>query len=388
MLRKQARGFDRVAVDVAVALLLGMGFVVLEASSARSGIVPLLAGSACAATVAWRRRLPALAILTAAGCVGALVGSGGNTDLVPIVIMLDVYMLGRRSADLGWSPVEVLLLVLAVPALAFVPGNSRVVDFVSVWTFFVAMPFVVGRVIRCRDVATGELQAETVGLERGQRERARRAIGDERIRIARELHDVVAHSVSVMVIQAAAARRLAGLDREAAREALDSVAGCGRDALSEMRRMVGVLHRGDLELIGATTGPGLGQLQTLAQRARASGLPVDLRIEGEPRPLPTALDLVAFRVVQEALTNVIKHAGPARARVTVAYTAHALELEVVDTGRGPGSVRAAGSGAVGHGLVGMQERLAPYGGELRTGVCSDGGFQLRACVPLGEPVAA
>ena len=147
------------------------------------------------------------------------------------------------------------------------------------------------------------------------------------------------------------------------------------------------MHRGDLELIGATADPGLGQLQTLAQRAQASGLPVDLRIEGEPRPLPTALDLVAFRVVQEALTNVIKHAGPARARVTVAYTEQALELEVVDTGRGPGSMPAA-SGAAGHGLVGMQERLAQHGGELRTGGCLDGGFQLRARVPLREAVAA
>ncbi len=387
MLRKRARRFDLVAVDATVAVLLGVVFVVQEASVARPGVVSLLAGSACAATVAWRRRGPAVMTVTAAVCVGVLVWSGGSTDLVPTVLVLNVYMLGRRSAEQGWSPVEVLMLVLAVPALAFVPGNSRVADFVSVWAFFVAVPFVAGRVIGCRGLQTSELWAEVDRLEREQRELARRAISDERIRIARELHDVVAHSVSVMVIQTAAARRLAARDREAAREALESVAGCGRDALSEMRRMVGVLHRGDLELMGATAGPGLGQLQTLAQRARASGLPVDLRIEGQPRPLPTALELVAFRVVQEALTNVIKHAGPAQACVTVAYTEHALELEVVDTGRGPVSV-AAGSGAGGHGLVGMQERLAQHGGELRTGVCSDGGFQLRARVPLREAVAA
>jgi len=362
-------------------------FVVQEASIARPGVVPLLAGSACAATVAWRRRIPALMTLMAGLCVAVLVWSDGNTDLVPIVIMLDVYMLGRRSAERGWSPAEVLLLVLAVPALAFVPGDSRVVDFVSVWAFFVAVPFTAGRVIGRRGVETSELHANAVGLEREQRERARRAISDERVRIARELHDVVAHSVSVMVIQTAAARRLAGQDRDAAREALRSVAGCGRDALSEMRRMVGVLHRGDLDLIGDTGGPGLAQLHTLAERAQAAGLPVDLRIEGEPRPVPPALDLVVFRVVQEALTNVIKHAGPARARVTVAYTGHALELEVVDTGRGPGSVQVV-PGAVGHGLIGMQERLAQHGGELRTGVCRDGGFRVRARVPLREAVAA
>jgi signal transduction histidine kinase len=320
-------------------------------------------------------------------CIGALVWSDGNTDLVPIVIALDVYMLGRRSAGRGWATLEVLLLVLAVPALALVPGNSRVVDFFSVWAFFVALPFMAGRLITSRRVATWELRAVADRLEREQRERARRAISDERTRIARELHDVVAHSVSVMVIQTAAARRLADHDGEAAREALRSVASCGRDTLSEMRRMVGVLHRGDLDRTGATGDPGLAQLQKLVERTRASGLPVELRIEGEPRLLPTALDLVAFRVVQEALTNVIKHAGPARASVTVAYTERALRLEVVDTGRGPRSVQAV-AGTAGRGLVGMQERLAQHGGELRAGRCHDGGFQLRARVPLEEAVTA
>jgi signal transduction histidine kinase len=387
MLRTRARRVDLVAVDVTVAMLLGVIFVVQEASVAHPGVIPLLAGPASAATVAWRRRVPVVMTVTAAVCVGLLVWSGGNTDLVPIVIVLNVYMLGRRSAERGWAQVEALLLVLAVPALAFVPGNSRVVDFVSVWAFFVALPFASGRVIGSRGAATQELQADTDRLESAERERARRAISDERTRIARELHDVVAHSVSVMVIQTAAARRLAGQDRKAAREALRSVASCGRDALSEMRRMVGVLHRGDLDLTGAMGGPGLAQLHTLAERARASGLPVDVHIEGEPRPLSATLDLVAFRVVQEALTNVIKHAGPARASVRVAYTARALELEVVDTGRGPGTVEA-GPEAVGHGLVGMQERLAHYGGELRTGRCRGGGFQVRARVPLSEAVAA
>ena len=150
MLLARAHRFDLVAVDVTVALLLGVVFVVQEASVARPGVVSLLAGSACAATVAWRRRDPAVTTVTAAVCVGVLVWSGGSTDLVPIVLVLDVYVLGRRSAEHGWSPVEVLMLVLAIPALAFVPGNSRVVDFVAVWAFFVAVPFVAGRVIGCR----------------------------------------------------------------------------------------------------------------------------------------------------------------------------------------------------------------------------------------------
>jgi signal transduction histidine kinase len=387
MLRTRARRFDVVAVDVMVAALLGVIFVVQEASMARPGAISLLAAPASAATVAWRRRAPVEMTVTAGLCVGLLVWSGASTDLEPVVIMLNVYMLGRRSAQRGWAQVEVLLLVLAVPALAFVPGNSRVVDFVSVWAFFVAVPFASGRVITSRGAATQELQADADRLESEQRERARRAISDERIRIARELHDVVAHSVSVMVIQTAAARRLAAQDREAARDALRSVAGCGRDALSEMRRMVGVLHRGDLDLMGAEGGPGLAQLPTLAERARASGLPVDLRIEGKARPLSATLDLVAFRVVQEALTNVVKHAGPARAAVRVAYTARSLEIEVADTGRGPGTAHA-GPETVGHGLMGMQERLEQYGGELRTGRCPAGGFQVRACIPVTDEVVA
>jgi signal transduction histidine kinase len=387
MLRTRTRRLDLVAVDVTVAALLGVIFVVQEAAVARPGVIPLLAGPASAATVAWRRRVPVVTTVTAGVCVGLLVRSGGSTDLAPIVIVLNVYMLGRRSAERGRAEVEALLLVLAVPALALVPGNSRVVDFVSVWAFFVAVPFAAGRVIGSRAAATQKLQADTARLESEQRERARRAISDERMRIARELHDVVAHSVSVMVIQTAAARLLAGQDREAAREALRSVASCGSEAVSEMRRMVGVLHRGDLDLTGATGGPGLAQLHTLAERARASGLPVDVRIEGEPRALSATLDLVAFRVVQEALTNVIKHAGPASASVRVAYTARALEVEVIDTGRGPGSGHAERE-AVGHGLIGMRERLAQYDGELRTGRCRGGGFQVRARVPLSDAIAA
>ena len=207
-----------------------------------------------------------------------------------------------------------------------------------------------------------------------------RAITEERAQIARELHDVIAHSVSVMVIQTAAARRLARKDYDAAGEALDAVANCGREALSEMRRMVGVLHRGDLDLAGP---PGLLQLQLLADRARASGLLVEVCIDGDPCPLPPMIDLVAFRVVQEALTNVVKHAGDAHAQVKVAYTTRTLDIDVIDDGRGPGRPDPALEGT-GRGLIGMRERLARYGGELQTGRGRGGGFHVRARIPLSE----
>jgi len=379
----RARGLDPRAVDAVVALILGVIIVVQEAAMAHSGAIEVLASGGSAATVAWRRRAPVAATIAAAACIGLLARSGGAPNLELVVLVLNFYMLGRRSGERAWLSLEVLLVMVALPAVALVPGSSGVVDVVSTWVVFIVLPFVGGRVIGSRTAATQELQADAQRLESEQREHERRAIGEERVRIARELHDVIAHSVSVMVIQTAAARRLAGQDRDAAGEALDAVANCGREALSEMRRMVGVLHRGDLDLAGA---PGLTQLTLLADRARASGLPVEVRIEGDPRSLPRMIDLVAFRVVQEALTNVIKHAGDARARVRVAYTARTLEIDVIDNGCGPGRADPRVEGT-GHGLIGMQERLAVYGGELQAGRGRGGGFHVRARIPLTEAVS-
>jgi signal transduction histidine kinase len=280
-------------------------------------------------------------------------------------------------------------VLLALPAIAVAgdpntssPGGTLVLDVLFVWSFFFALPYGAGRAVRSRTTLNAALRANTERLEQQQRERARQAVVEERTRIARELHDVVAHSVSVMVIQTAAARAVAGRDRAAAVTALRSVESCGRDALVDMRRMVGVLHRSDIDLLSGTA-PGLSQLGTLADRARASGLPVQVTVEGEARSLPPALDLVSFRIVQEALTNAIKHAGPARALVRVTFSADCLQLEIIDTGRGS-LRRNASDEAVGHGLVGMRERLSLYGGDLRTGRRSGGGFQVLASIPLAE----
>ena len=197
--------------------------------------------------------------------------------------------------------------------------------------------------------------------------------------MARELHDVIAHSVSVMVIQCSGARSIALRDHEAALTALAVVERSGRDALVELRRIVGVLRRGSDELGGAAA-PGLSQLVALVDRARASGLPVELCVGGR-RALSPGLDLVAYRVVQEALTNVIKHAGPVPTVVNVKFTARELELEVTDTGRGPAPEREDRDGP-GHGLLGMGERVALYGGELSAGPRARGGFEVRARIPF------
>ena len=340
--------------------------------------------------MAGRRRAPVVAILVAGVAATVLSNSGGDQLAIsPAVLVLDCYALGRRGARGAGLAIDVVVGVISLAGIAANPGTPAsgtplVVAVVSVWGFFFGLPYAAGRAVSSRTRMNAELRATAERLEQEQRDRARRAVIGERTRIARELHDVVAHSVSVMVIQTQAARRVAGRDPAAAVDALRAVESCGRDALVDMRRMIGVLHRGDMELLGGAS-PGLAQLGKLAERARASGLPVQIRIEGEQRALSPALDLVSFRIVQEALTNAIKHAGPARARVRVTFTADGLELEITDTGEGAARSRSS-SEPVGHGLVGMQERLTLYGGHLQTGRRRGGGFQVVARIPLTELV--
>ena len=384
------RGSDPRAVDAVVAVALVASAVAVAVARKHHGPLTLLAAAVTCSTVAWRRRAPAA--MTAVAVVSITVagvsshGLHQRFPLTGIAAVLDYYMLGRLSIQRGRPEVDAVLLVAAVAAIVIVPGTPRVINVAGTWISAVGVPFAVGRAIGSRAALTRELRANAQRLEREQQERARHAAAEERNRIARELHDVVAHSVSVMVIQTQAARRVAAGDREAAWDALSSVQSCGRDALMEMRRMIGVLRHGDEELAGATA-PALSQLGALVARARAAGLAVELRIDGEARDLSPGLDLVVFRVVQEALTNAIKHAGPARALVTVTFTTGALELEISDTGRGP-ALAEGDTDATGHGLVGMRERLVLYDGELQTRRARGGGFKVRARIPLPETVTS
>jgi signal transduction histidine kinase len=382
----RARGIDPRIVDAVVAVALVAGVVAEAGAGKHHGSLTLLAAAAGCATVAWRRRAPGAmtAVAVVSFTVAGLSSHGAHSRIEPIAAVLDYYMLGRLSIQRGRPEVDAGLLVAAVAALVIVPVSPNVLQVAATWTSFVGGPFAAGRAVGSRVALTRELRGNAQRLEREQQERARHAAAEERNRIARELHDVVAHSVSVMVIQTQAARRVAAGDREAARAALGSVQSCGRDALMEMRRMIGVLRHGDEELAGATA-PALSQLGALVARARAAGLPVELRIDGEARELSPGLDLVAFRVVQEALTNAIKHAGPARALVRVTFTTGALELEISDTGRGPAQTDG-DTNDTGQGLVGMRERLVLYGGELQTGRARGGGFKVRARIPMSATV--
>ena len=398
-LAKRARAINPVTVDVIVAGVMTAFAVVIALNSHHTGPVAVLAAGVCTATVAWRRVHPVVSTATAvvAIAVYAIGSDDKNLAVEPLAVLLNFYLLGRRSAELGTQRTEpgdarvsawwatVALLALAFGAVAVGPGNHLASDIAAGWALFVGVPFAGGRAIGSRAALTRELREKADRLERDQHERARRAAADERNRIARELHDVIAHNVSVMVIQTQAARRVAGEDRETARTALRAVESCGRDALTEMRRMMGVMRHGDEELAGAAT-PTLAELTTLVNRASAAGLPAELVIDGVPRELTPGLELVAFRIVQEALTNAIKHAGPARAVVRVVFAPESLELEITDTGRGP-SGEPSGGDVGGHGLVGMRERLHLYGGELQTGRRRGGGFRVRARIPLREAVA-
>ena len=230
--------------------------------------------------------------------------------------------------------------------------------------------------LRRRSRRAVELEVRAARLEREREERARVAVAVERARIARELHDVVAHCVSVMTVQAGAARMLLAEEPERARAPLRAVEETGRQALAEMRRLLGILREeGEPSL---APQPGLGSLEGLLAQARATGLPVELTVEGERARLPPGVDLAAYRIVQEALTNARKHAGPAHTQVSLRYHGEMLELEIADDGHGP----TGSSGGGGHGLVGMRERATLYGGALEAGPRPTGGFTVSARLPI------
>jgi signal transduction histidine kinase len=278
----------------------------------------------------------------------------------------------RRQALVG-----LVVMLAALPIIIWHDPSRAGGDFVFTLLLFAIVwlfAFGLGRKLEQARVA----EERAARIERQRAEEARAAVAEERARIARELHDVVGHSVSVMTVQASGVRRLLKPEQEREREALLVVEQAGREALAEMRRLVGVLRRPE-EAPALAPQPSLQHLDRLVEQAREAGLPVDVQIEGEATELPAGLDLTAYRLVQEALTNAIKHAQATRADVIVRYGDGVVELAVTDDGHGS-SDGSADSG--GHGLVGMRERVAVYGGELEAGPKPGGGFALRARLPL------
>jgi signal transduction histidine kinase len=277
------------------------------------------------------------------------------------------------------APLGVFVAVTAVALSSVEPFVWGDLFFPSL---FGVMMWLAGRFVRSRVELTAELH-EAAQVAHEQRETdAARAVAEERRRIAREMHDVVAHSVSTMVIQAGGARRILKRDPQRAIDAAALIERTGREALAEMRHLLGVLHAGDADPALAPQ-PTLHELDALAERSRAAGLPVALHVSGEAREIPAGVDLAAYRVVQEALTNALKHGG-GHAEVHVDYGERELRLTVADAGDG----RKLGVQSSGQGLRGMRERVRITGGELQAGPRAEGGFEVRAQLPLYDEVEA
>ena len=290
-------------------------------------------------------------------------------------ILIVLYSVGAYERSLPGSIAGGLALAIGARTDLLLDGTGA--D--SFWPFtflFMGGAWLAGRLVHHRRMEAEELTAQTRRLTEEQESRATRAVAEERGRLARELHDVIAHNVSVMVVQAAAAEQVLGESPEQTREALRSIQDAGRQTVVELRRLLGILRGRDRELEIAPQ-PSLAGLEALAEQIRRSGLPVEVAIEGMPSRLPVSLDLSAYRIVQEGLTNVLRHAGATRARVAIRYRPELLEVEVVDDGRGTSE-----NGSWGHGLLGIRERVALFGGTLEAGNRREGGFALRASLPL------
>jgi signal transduction histidine kinase len=323
-------------------------------------------------SLALRRRFPfaVLCVVMGASAAQALLTVPIEGMAAALTLVIAVYSLAAHTTR-GRA-----LTGLAIALAAAIPVDEDASDFTFA-AFLFGGTWLVGRALRMNRLRARELEELAAELANEREERARLAVAAERARIARELHDVVAHSVSTMVVQAEAGEALLDRHPKRAREAFQSIETTGREALAEMRRLLGLLRRGDHEL-ALVPQPSLGHLEQLLGRVREAGLPVELEVEGHPRPLPPGLDLSAYRIVQEALTNTLKHAGRARAWVTVRYGDQALELEIADDGH------SGGNGASGHGLSGMRERVRLFGGEVEAGKRAGGGFAVRARLPLGQ----
>jgi signal transduction histidine kinase len=362
-------------------VLLALGMVVVgvlafalrdqrpdEPPAALGFALVVVAGS----SLAWRRRAP----LTVWTIVSAAVATASLLGYWPeFVAMLWIAVYSAAAFTERDRLVRVLVPVAVLTSVAISIGErwDRGLNWVEVLSDLVVtfgVPLVLGRMTfnrRRRVVRDRELAM-------------REAVAAERAAIARELHDVVAHHMSVMVVQAGAARAVGESDPAAAADALRQIEASGRTGLAEMRRLLGILKaEGDGD--GRTPQPGLADLGELLDSMRSTGLAVEAVVEGSPRPLPPGVDLSAYRIVQEALTNALRHAGGASARVVVRYEPDALELEIADDGPGPPD----GSAPGGHGLIGMRERAQLFGGEFEAGPRPGGGFIVRARLPWESP---
>jgi signal transduction histidine kinase len=376
------RGLDRVRVDelIGLVLLIEIELQVWLSPYVHHRVPAALGGVGLSLAVAVRRRWPFAAVLVGVGAVAGQDVFGGHVTehalgAIPAGIMVfygaGAFLAARRSQLAFGLGVTVLFLDVLSTRPSFA-------EFFFTGIMLCLLPWTVGRILRERGARESAHRESAERLDAEREQRARAAAFSERTRIARELHDVIAHSVSVMVIQAGGARMVMDSEPERAESSLRSVERAGREALAEMRRLLGVLDSGE-DPHALAPQPGLGDIEDLVSRTRTAGLETKLRVEGEPGVVSPALDLCAYRIVQEALTNAIKHAGPARVTVSLRWTHDALVLDVSDNGRGPIAHNGASPG---HGLAGMRERTSLHGGDIEAGAGTNGGFAVQARLPL------
>jgi signal transduction histidine kinase len=372
LVRARAYAFEA-AVLAVIVLTQVQSWTHEDHAHARTAALALLT----AGPLLFRRRAPFVApVVTAAGGVAFSLldpGAAYDTSTMFFVLLLAAWaagsLLDARQAGIALAAVVVCGWTVALRA----PDVERTE---AIWiTLPLAGVFALSAAAARRAEQVRRAEARALRSE----EEAQAAIAEERSRITRELHDVLAHSVSVMTVQASAVRRLLTPEQEREREALLTVEETGRQALAEMRRLVGIM-REENEVAALAPQPGLETLPQLVEQVRQSGLPVELTVEGTPVKLPAGVDLSAYRIVQEALTNTLKHAGPAHAWVAVRYAGEDVEIEVANDGKSEND------GGGGHGLVGMRERVALCGGELESGPRPGGGYKISARLPVARGV--
>jgi signal transduction histidine kinase len=374
------------AIDIAIAAALtGLSVLALMAGTTDLGpTAPINITLLFLQTVplVFRRLFPLGVLVLVMGALILQIGvlpTGANlrSSLGPLVALYSAGELGPRRISF---PLAVALAatigILMISRTGLVAGIQPLIQ---TMTFMIAAWYL-GDATRVRRLYTSSLEDQARLLQREREERERRAIQDERDRIARELHDSVTHHVSVVVIQAAGALRAIDSRPEEARTALRAIDATGRQALTEMRRMLGVLGEGEMQ----EPMPGLDRLGDLLEQVRAAGLKVELSMEGEPRRLDPGLELSAYRIIQEALTNSLKHAGGGRARVSVRYGKDSLDISI-DDDRGPSTQPAVEPDHPGRGLVGMRERVAMFRGTFSASPTPTG-FRVSAQLPLEEAV--
>jgi signal transduction histidine kinase len=330
--------------------------------------------------LAARRRFPGTVLGISVASALAVAALGVPPEILgPAAILVAVYsvaaygdrwvsLAGLAAAELGAAAVQLTPASFQWPT----PVTNALV---------IGAAWLLGHFVGVRRAYTAQLE-RTAELERARAELAHRAVAEERLRLARELHDVVAHAISVIAVQSGVGAHVAATQPEEAAKALAAIEVTSRAALIELRRLLGVLRQegepqGDLAPV-----PGLADLDALLAELAKAGLGVRLRVEGTPSQLPAGVDLSAYRIVQEALTNVVKHAGPARAQVTIGYRDQEVTVEVTDDGRGVTVPTGDGRARVGHGLIGMRERVQVFGGDLETGPRPGGGFRVAARLPF------